>query len=201
MRCIIANVLQRVPHALNPCRVDRTAARWVRGTANPARWASAHSAPPLARTKPGSDFRFFLLGLTLLAVSACGGLARVHECQGVVETVNAGLDDLHVQVPDAGTSAAAYAQIADGYEALGKRLDELAPSDTALAKAVASYRELTDRAAKQSRSYSEALAILPKSKKERTDNEARLNRIRTQAKADLAKEATVVRKLNAVCHP
>jgi hypothetical protein len=141
------------------------------------------------------------MSLLLVITSGCGAVKRVHECQGVIETVNAGLEDLHVQVPDAGTSAAAYAEIADAYDALGKRLDALAPSDTTLAKAVESYREVTDRAAKQSRSYSEALAVVPKSKKERTDKEARLTRIRTQAKADVAKEATAVRKLNAVCHP
>jgi hypothetical protein len=66
---------------------------------------------------------------------------------------------------------------------------------------VASYREVTERAAKHSRSYSEALAGTPRSKKERADHEARLTRIRAQAKGDLTKEATVVRKLNAVCHP
>jgi hypothetical protein len=141
------------------------------------------------------------MGLMLLVTSGCGAVRRVHECQGVVATVNAGLTDLHVQVPDAGTSSAAYAQIAEGYEALGRHLDELAPKDTALSNAVASYREVTERAAKHSRSYSEALAASPRSRKERADNEARLTRIRAQAKADLAKEATVVRKLNAVCHP
>jgi hypothetical protein len=141
------------------------------------------------------------VSLMLLLTSGCGAVKRVHECQGVIEAVNTGLTDLHIQVPDAGTSSSAYTQIADGYDALGKRLDELAPSDTALSKAVASYREVTERAAVQSRSYAEALAALPKSRKERAQHDARLNRIRTQAKADLAKEATVVRKLNAVCHP
>jgi hypothetical protein len=142
-----------------------------------------------------------MMSLMLLVTSGCGAVKRVHECQGVIETVNAGLEELNVQLPDAGASAEAYAQIADAYDALGKRLDALAPSDTILAKAVEGYRELTDRAAKQSRSYSEALAVVPRSKKERTDKEARLTRIRTQAKAEVAKEATVVRKLNAVCHP
>jgi predicted nucleic acid-binding Zn-ribbon protein len=141
------------------------------------------------------------MSLMLLVTPGCGAVKRVHECQGVIETVNAGLEDLHVQVPDAGTSAEAYSQIASAYDALGKRLDAIAPSDTALAKAVEGYRELTERAAKQSRSYSEALAVVPKSRKERTDKEARLTRIRNQAKAEVAKEATVVRKLNAVCHP
>jgi hypothetical protein len=141
------------------------------------------------------------VSLMLLVTGGCGAVKRVHECQDVIETVNAGLAELSVQVPDAGADAAAYSQIAEGYEALGKRLDQLAPSDTALSKAVASYREVTERAAQQSRSYSQALAVRPRSKKERRDHEAGLARIRSQARADLAKEAAVVRKLNAVCHP
>ncbi|HTV20725.1 MAG TPA: hypothetical protein VMG12_18705, partial [Polyangiaceae bacterium] len=95
----------------------------------------------------------------------------------------------------------AYAEIADAYEALGKRLGELTPSDDALAKAVAGYRELAERAARQSRNYSEALAGEARSKGQRRDKEARLTRIRNQAKSDLARESTVLRKLSAVCHP
>lgn len=143
----------------------------------------------------------FAMLLAIGVTSGCGAVKRVHECQGVIETVNAGLSDLHVQVPDAGASSDAYGQIADAYEALGKRLDQLAPSDSALAKALVSYREVTERAAKHSRSYAEALASSPRSRKERAEHEARLTRIRAQAKGDLTKEATVVRKLNAVCHP
>jgi hypothetical protein len=141
------------------------------------------------------------ISLMLLVTWGCGAVKRVHECQGVIETVNAGLEELGVQVPDAGTDAAAYAQIADAYEALGKRLGELEPSDSALSKAVASYREVTERAAQQSRTYSEALAAKPRSKRDRSQHEAHLANIRTRARADLAKEASVVRKLNAVCHP
>lgn len=139
--------------------------------------------------------------LLLLGTTSCGALKRVHDCQVVIETVNAGLADLYVQVPDAGTSPAAYAEIADSYDALGKRLGELAPSDTALAKALGGYRELAERAARQSRNYSEALAAEARSKRQRRDKESRLNRIRTQAKSDLAREVTVIRKLNSVCHP
>lgn len=148
-------------------------------------------------TSTGTLTMLLVLGFGL----GCGAVKRVHECQGVVAAVNTGLSDLHVQVPDAGASPDSYGQIAAAYEALGKRLDELAPSDSVLAKAVASYREVTERAARQSRSYAEALASVPRSKKERADHEARLTRIRAQAKGDLTKEATVVRKLNAVCHP
>ena len=142
-----------------------------------------------------------IMGLLLLGATACGAIERVHECQQVIDTVNEGLSDLQVQVPDAGTDPSAYSAIADAYEALGKRLGELSPSDDALAKAVAGYREMAERAARQSRNYSEALAAEVSSKRERHDREARLNRIRTQAKTDLAREATVLRKLNAVCHP
>jgi hypothetical protein len=142
-----------------------------------------------------------IAGLLLLGMTGCGAVKRVRECQEVIETVNAGVAQLQVQVPDAGSSPAAYGEIAGAYEALGKRLSELSPSDGALAKAVASYQELMERAARQSRNYSEALAGAARSKRERRDKEARITRIRGQAKTDLAREATVVRKLNAVCHP
>jgi hypothetical protein len=139
--------------------------------------------------------------LLLLSSMGCGVVERVNDCQEVIETVNAGLAELQVQVPDAGSSPAAYNEIADRYDALGKRLAELSPDDPALAKAVAGYRELAERAARQSRNYSEALAGATRSKRERRDKDARLSRIRSQAKTDLAREATVIRKLNAVCHP
>lgn len=142
-----------------------------------------------------------LVGLLLVGSTSCGVVDRVHDCQEVIEAVNAGLAELQVQVPDAGSSPAAYKEIADAYDALGKRLAELSPSDPALAKAVVAYRELTERAARQSRNYSEALAGAARSKRQRHDKDARLSRIRTQAKTDLAREATVIRKLNAVCHP
>lgn len=142
-----------------------------------------------------------IAGLLLLAMTGCGAVKRVSECQEVIETVNAGVAELQVQVPDAGSSPAAYGEIADAYEALGKRLGELSPSDGTLAKAVAGYQDLMERAARQSRNYSEALAGAARSKRERRDKEARITRIRNQAKTDLAREATAVRKLNAVCHP
>jgi hypothetical protein len=142
-----------------------------------------------------------IAGLLLLGMTGCGAVKRVRECQQVIDTVNAGLAELQVQVPDAGSSPAAYGEIANAYEALGKRLGELSPSDGALAKAVAGYQELMERAARQSRNYSEALGGAARSKRDRRDKEARITRIRGQAKSDLAREATVVRKLNAVCHP
>jgi hypothetical protein len=147
------------------------------------------------------SLRAMVLGAVLLATSGCGAVKRVHECEGIIDTVNGGLANLHVEVPDAGASPSAYARIADAYDTLGKSLDELAPTDPSLVKALASYREVTDRAAKQSRSYSEALAGGARSRKEKNEKQARLSRIRAQAKNDLVREATAVRKLNAVCHP
>lgn len=142
-----------------------------------------------------------LLLLFLLGIGSCGAVKRVHECQQVIDTVNAGLAELHVQVPDAGASPQAYAGIADAYDALAKRLAELSPTDDALARALESYREVAERAARQSRKYSEALAGKARSRRARSDKQAGLNRIRAQAKTDLAREASAVRKLNAVCHP
>jgi hypothetical protein len=143
-----------------------------------------------------------LLGLlSLCGAPGCGALERVHDCQDVIDTVNSGLAELELQVPDAGDSAGAYSQIADVYDALGKRLDTLTPKDPALAKALAGYREITQRASERSRAYAEALAAPGGSKKLRVDKQARLGRIRTEAQADLTREAQAVRKVNAVCHP
>ena len=142
--------------------------------------------------------------LTLLFLSGtlgCGAVKRVHECKAVIEAVNGGLSELHLQVPDAGDSAASYAAIAAGYDALGQRLEQVAPSDPALAKALDGYRELAQRAAKNSRAYAQALAAPETSKKLRTDKLARLDRIRGEAQSDVSREALVVRKLNGVCHP
>lgn len=142
--------------------------------------------------------------LTLLFLSGtlgCGAVKRVHECKAVIEAVNGGLGELYLQVPDAGESASAYTAIAAGYDALGKRLEEVAPGDPALVKALEGYRELAARAAKNSRAYAEALAAPESSKKLRTDKQARLDRIRGEAQSDVSREALVVRKLNGVCHP
>lgn len=142
--------------------------------------------------------------ITLLFLSGtlgCGAVKRVHQCQAVVQIVNEGLAELELQVPDAGESASAYAAIAAGYEALDRRLDALAPGDSSLAKAIESYREVAQRAAKSSRAYSEALSERAGSSKQRADKQARLNRIRAEAQSDTAREALVVRKLNSVCHP
>src|SRR5262245_13869444 len=135
--------------------------------------------------------------ITLLFLSGtlgCGAVKRVHECKAVIEAVNDGLSELHLQVPDAGDSAAAYAAIAGGYDALGQRLGALAPGDPALAKALESYRELAQRAAKNSREYAEALRAPESSRKLRVDKQARLEKIRVDAQSDVSREALVVRK-------
>jgi DNA-binding PucR family transcriptional regulator len=139
--------------------------------------------------------------LSFCGAPGCGMLERAHECQAVIETVNTSLSDLQVQVPDAGESADAYTQIAGAYDALGKRLEALAPKDPTLAKAIAGYQEITQHAAERSRAYSEALLAPGGSRQERGDKRARLSRIRADAQADLTREAQAVRKLNAVCHP
>jgi hypothetical protein len=139
--------------------------------------------------------------ILMLGLGACGSLKRVHECEAVISTVNASLGEIEFQMPDAGASAVAYEQIATEYEQLVKNIDQLQPKDMALNKALASYKEVAERAAKHSRSFSSELASVAKSRAERKNKEVRLNRIRTLAKADLTREATVVRKLNTLCHP
>ena len=142
-----------------------------------------------------------MIALALALGSGCGALERVHECEAVIETVNSGLENIYVQLPDAGTSAPAYEEIALAYEALIRRIDALAPKDSSLERALASYKEVAERAAKHSRSFSEELATRAKSPGERKSKDARLKRIRNLAKADLTRETSVVRKLDSLCHP
>lgn len=159
-------------------------------------WPHSKSGTPMMPSIPTAISLLFLSG-TL----GCGAVKRVNECQAVIRVVNEGLSDLHLQVPDAGANPAAYAAIADGYDVLARRLEELSPSDSGLAKALASYRELAQNAAKNSRAYAEALAEPGGSSKQRADKQARIGRIRAEAQSDVAREALVVRKLNGVCHP
>jgi serine/threonine-protein kinase len=49
-----------VPRAPSSCRIRRAPAARVRGTSNPARWGTLHSALPLHWEKPGADFGFLL---------------------------------------------------------------------------------------------------------------------------------------------
>lgn len=139
--------------------------------------------------------------IAILAAAGCGALKRVHECEAVIEAVNTGLEGIGVQVPDAGSSSEAYEQIAVAYDDLTKRIEQLQVEDAALAKALASYKEVTERAAKNSRAFGAELATRAKSRSARKAQEAQLNRIRTLAKSDLAREASAIRKLNALCHP
>src|SRR5688572_6420959 len=51
------NASEPVPHAPSSCRVRRAPAARVRGTSNPSRWGSLHSALPLHLDKPGRALR------------------------------------------------------------------------------------------------------------------------------------------------
>lgn len=139
--------------------------------------------------------------ISVLAPMGCGALKRVHECEAVIETVNTSLEGIGVQVPDAGSSSAAYEQVAVAYDDLVKRIGQLQIDDAALEKALANYREVIERAAKHSRAFSAELATRAKSRNAKRNKEARLDRIRALAKGDLAREASAVRRLNALCHP
>lgn len=138
-----------------------------------------------------------------LAALGCSPLGRISDCERVVETLNPGLLEIQRLTGNAST-AAAYRQIADAYEELGKRLSALLPKDPDLSKALASYRELTQRAAKHSRAFSDELSKEPSGDAGVEGDPAaaaRMDRIRSGAKTELAREATLVRKLNALCHP
>ena len=138
-----------------------------------------------------------------MAALGCSPLGRIHDCERIVQTLNPGL--LEIQgLTGSASSAAAYRQIADAYEDLGKRLSTLLPKDPELSKALSSYRELTQRAAKHSRAFSDELSKEPSvdaGAESDPAGAARMDRIRSGAKAELSREATLVRKLNALCHP
>jgi hypothetical protein len=133
----------------------------------------------------------------------CGPLGRVHDCERIVETLNPGLLEIQ-RLASGASTAAAYRQIADAYEELGKHLSTLLPKDPELSKALANYRELTQRAAKHTRAFSDELPKEP-TLDAGSENDpaaaARRDRIRSGAKAELSREAALVRKLNALCHP
>jgi hypothetical protein len=140
------------------------------------------------------------VGLAVVA-SGCGALERVRECEAMIASVNQGLEAVRLQLPDAGADAGAYGEISSIYEGVAKNIDAVEPTDAALQRAVASYKEVLERAAKHSHDYSQELARPTRSKAERKSKEARLKRIRTLAQSDLTRETSVVRKLNALCHP
>ncbi|HVZ34071.1 MAG TPA: hypothetical protein VG963_16710 [Polyangiaceae bacterium] len=130
----------------------------------------------------------------------CTPLRRTSECLRVVDTINSGISGIQ-NLSNSGRSAAVYRQIATAYEQLGKQLGALLPKDSDLSKALASYRDLTQRAAKHARDYSEELAKVPEGATLEPDTQARLDRIRSAAKVELTREASLVRKLNSLCHP
>jgi hypothetical protein len=142
-----------------------------------------------------------LLGCLTSCVLACSSLRRVHDCKRVIDTVNDGLSGVSSADADAGASPATYVRLADAYDALGKQLEGTDSQDPALSKTFGSYRELIQRAAKQSRAFSEELDKPTSTPEEEKEKESRLANLRIQSKNDVNREASLVRKLNGLCHP
>jgi hypothetical protein len=136
------------------------------------------------------------------AGAGCTALERAHDCGGVVDIVNGSLSDIRFDAPDAG-DAETYERFATTYEDVSKKIELLAIEDTALAKAVESYRDVVQRAAKQSRAYARELtnSASNNDKAGRRSAERRMEKLRAQAKTELSREASAVRKLNTLCHP
>lgn len=135
-----------------------------------------------------------------VALAGCSSLRRAHECKRVIDTVNGSLSQL-AHDTDAGASPATYLQLANAYEALGKELEGASSDDPALSKVFGSYRELIQRAAHQSRLFAEELDKPSSTPEEEAEKETRLTRLRTVAKGEVSREASLVRKLNGLCHP
>ena len=142
-----------------------------------------------------------LLGALTLCLLACSSLRRVHDCKRVIDTVNSGLSGVAISDADAGASPATYTRLAEAYDALGKQLEGADSEDPALSKTFGAYRELIQRAAKQSRTFSEELDKPTSTPEEEKEKESRLAHLRNQAKNDVNREASLVRKLNGLCHP
>jgi hypothetical protein len=134
-----------------------------------------------------------------LAGSGCAALERAHDCSGLVDLVNDGLVDVRFEAPDAGDPET-YERFAATYDDVAKQIGELSIDDAALAKAAGSYREVLERAAKHSRSYASQLSGSD-DKADRKSAERRMEKVRAQAKTDLTREASAVRKINTLCHP
>ncbi|HEU4579342.1 MAG TPA: hypothetical protein VFS67_13865 [Polyangiaceae bacterium] len=141
-----------------------------------------------------------LVCLLSLPLIGCSSLRRARECQRMVDTVNGSLSQLPNDA-DAGASPATYLRLADAYDALAKQLEGARSEDPALSKAFDSYRELIQRAARQSRLFAEELDKPVSTPEEQAEKETRLARIRTQSKGEVSREASLVRKLNGLCHP
>lgn len=146
-----------------------------------------------------SNWLSILLLFAQLASAGCTSLERAHDCDGLADIVNRGLVDVRFDAPDAG-DAETYERFAATYDDVSKRIEQLTIEDAALAKAAGSYRDVLERAAKQSRAYARELTSSA-TKSDRRSAERRMEKIRAQAKTDLSREAAAVRKLNTLCHP
>jgi outer membrane murein-binding lipoprotein Lpp len=133
-------------------------------------------------------------------LAGCSSLRRARECKRVIDTVNGSLSQLAAD-PDAGASPATYVRLADAYDALGKQLEGANSQDPGLSRVFGSYRELIRRAAQQSRLFAEELDKPSSTPEEEAEKETRLTQLRTRAKGELSREASLVRKLNGLCHP
>ena len=136
----------------------------------------------------------------LLGALSCSPLRRVGECKQLVDAVNDSLSRVASSTADAGASPAIYARVAADYEALAKELETVASSDETLNKTMGAYRELVQRAAKHSREFSEELDRPTSTPEEEREKETRLARLRALAKNEVNREASLVRKLNGLCH-
>jgi hypothetical protein len=92
-------------------------------------------------------------------------------------------------------------RLAEAYDTLAKQLEGASSEDPALNKVFGSYRELIQRSARQSRLFAEELDKPTSTPEEEAEKETRLGRLRTQAKGEVSREASLVRKLNGLCHP
>jgi hypothetical protein len=158
----------------------------------------AEPLPLVTRAQFSMPSRFLPLFIVVL-VAGCSALERMHDCDSVVDVVNAGLEDVRFDAPDAGSDDA-YEHIATAYDDVSKRIEALEIGDTALAKAVGTYREIVERAARNSRAYARELNP-GQTSRDRRAAERRLEKIRAQARSDLGREASAVRKINALCRP
>ena len=135
----------------------------------------------------------------LLGAAGCAALERTHDCGGVIDVVNAGLDAVRFDAPDAGDPET-YDRFATAYDEVSNQIAAMPIDDATLSKTIGSYREILDRAAKNSRAYARELENRS-SKSERRSSDQKLEKLRSRAKTDLGREAALVRKINSLCHP
>jgi len=146
---------------------------------------------------PKQPFPLALCAL-LLGAGGCTALERTHDCGGVIDIVNGGLEAVRFDAPDAG-DAETYARFASAYDEISNQISIISIEDATLSKTVGSYREILDRAANNSRAYARELESRS-SKAERRSSDQKLEKIRSRAKTDLGREAALVRKINSLCH-